>query len=53
VREFYPAPMLQQQHWAGREALQAMVYDNRWGRGSALFRFADEPGAGAVDRDPA
>ena len=53
VREFYAEPMLQQQRWAGREALQAMVYDNRWGRGSELFRLAGESGAGAVGRDPA
>lgn len=41
VHEFYAEPMLQQQHWARRQPLAELVYDEHWGRASGLF--ADGP----------
>jgi len=37
VQRFYAQPMLQQQNWARREALQALVFDDGWGQASSLF----------------
>ena len=37
VTGFYDQPMLQQLHWAHREALPNLVFDNAWGTASALF----------------
>lgn len=37
VPDFYAEPMLQQQRWADREALDSLVYDNQWGQASGLF----------------
>jgi len=31
VREFYPRPMLEQEGWAGRQALDDLVFQNTWG----------------------
>lgn len=30
VAEFYPSPMLEQQHWAQRHSLATVLMDNRW-----------------------
>jgi 5,6-dimethylbenzimidazole synthase len=40
VAQFYDKPMLEQTHWARREALAALVFDDAWGQGSALFEGA-------------
>lgn len=40
VQAFYDEPMLLQQRWARRAPLADLVFDERWGRPSALF----EPG---------
>lgn len=45
VRAFYDEPMLQQQRWARREALDSLVYDNRWGESSTLFETSSDPAA--------
>lgn len=37
VTGFYDQPMLQQLHWAHREALPNLVFDNAWGTASGLF----------------
>jgi len=37
VHEFYAEPMLQQQRWARRQPLNELVFDESWGRASALF----------------
>ena len=37
VTGFYDQPMLQQLHWASREALPNLVFDNTWGTASGLF----------------
>ena len=37
VHDFYEEPMLQQERWARREPLAAMVFDDHWGQPSALF----------------
>ena len=37
VHEFYAEPMLQQQRWASRQPLAELVFDEGWGRASALF----------------
>jgi 5,6-dimethylbenzimidazole synthase len=37
VHDFYPKPMLEQERWASRAALGALVHDNQWGTPSALF----------------
>lgn len=37
VTAFYDQPMLQQLHWAHREALPSLVFDNAWGTASGLF----------------
>lgn len=37
VHEFYAEPMLQQHRWARRQPLDALVFDEGWGRASALF----------------
>jgi len=31
VSEFYPAPMLVQEHWAEERPLGDMLFENRWG----------------------
>jgi 5,6-dimethylbenzimidazole synthase len=31
VKEFYPRPMLEQEGWAGRQALDDLVFQNTWG----------------------
>lgn len=38
VERFYDQPMLQQENWARREALASLVFDDRWGQASSLFR---------------
>lgn len=50
VHAFYAEPMLQQQRWARREALEKLLYDDRWGRASTLFGSA-EPHAGELTDD--
>jgi 5,6-dimethylbenzimidazole synthase len=37
VTGFYEQPMLQQQHWANRQPLAELVFDNGWGKPSDLF----------------
>lgn len=37
VQGYYKEPMLSQEHWAQREALAQLVFDDAWGQGSALF----------------
>jgi 5,6-dimethylbenzimidazole synthase len=37
VEKFYDQPMLQQTHWARREALAGLVFDGAWGQASTLF----------------
>lgn len=32
VTDFYPEPMLQQERWAQRTPLSAVLFDNRWGQ---------------------
>lgn len=32
VTDFYPEPMLQQERWAQRAPLSAVLFDNRWGQ---------------------
>ena len=46
--EFYAEPMLQQQHWARRQPLSELVFDEGWGQASRLFDAAlsAEPAAG-------
>lgn len=45
VTGFYDQPMLQQLHWAHREALPSLVFDNTWGTASGLFA---DPASGPV-----
>ena len=45
VTGFYDQPMLQQLHWASREALPNLVFDNTWGTASGLFA---DPASGPV-----
>jgi 5,6-dimethylbenzimidazole synthase len=40
VPGFYDEPMLQRERWARRAPLSALVFDERWGRPSALFAAA-------------
>lgn len=42
VTGFYDQPMLQQLHWAHREALPNLVFDNSWGVASSLFTGAGD-----------
>lgn len=38
VEAFYPRPMLEQERWAGRQALGGLVFENRWDNpASTLF----------------
>jgi 5,6-dimethylbenzimidazole synthase len=37
VQGYYSEPMLSQDHWAQREALAGLVFDDRWGQGASLF----------------
>ncbi|WP_334118926.1 5,6-dimethylbenzimidazole synthase [Limnobacter sp.] len=37
VEGYYAEPMLAQQHWAECEALSGLVFDDTWGKASALF----------------
>jgi len=41
VKNYYRKPMLEQTQWAQRQALSALVYDDRWGASSALFSEGD------------
>lgn len=47
VHEFYAQPMLQQENWARRQALNALVFDDAWGQASGLFAAATAPESGA------
>lgn len=47
VHEFYEQPMLQQQGWARRQPLGELVFDEGWGRVSALFDPVDPLDASA------
>lgn len=47
VHEFYAEPMLQQQNWARRQALNELVFDDAWGQSSALFAAVAPPKSGA------
>lgn len=47
VHEFYAEPMLQQQNWARRHALNELVFDDAWGQSSALFAAVAPPQLGA------
>ena len=47
VHEFYAEPMLQQQRWASRQPLAELVFDEGWGRASALFEPLDPSGTAA------
>ncbi len=44
VQAFYAEPMLQQQKWAQREALSALVFDDAWGRPSQLWAATEGEG---------
>ncbi|MEB0114442.1 5,6-dimethylbenzimidazole synthase, partial [Variovorax sp. RTB1] len=48
VHGFYDEPMLQRERWAQRSPLSSMVFDDRWGRPSALF---DAPQVGTCNSD--
>ncbi len=48
VHAFYDEPMLQRERWARRQALPALVFDDRWGQPSALFGAPQAP-APSVD----
>ncbi len=48
VHGFYDEPMLQRERWAQRAPLSSMVFDDRWGRPSALF---DAPQVGTCNTD--
>ena len=48
VHGFYDEPMLQRERWAQRAPLSSMVFDDRWGRPSALF---DAPQVGTCNSD--
>ena len=37
VEQFYEEPMLQRERWAQRAPLDSLVFDNTWGRPSALW----------------
>lgn len=37
VESYYAEPMLAQQHWAECEALSGLVFDDTWGKASAVF----------------
>ena len=37
VHAFYDEPMLQREHWAHRESLPSLVFDDSWGHPSSLF----------------
>ena len=47
VHEFYAEPMLQQQNWARRQALNELVFEDAWGQSSALFAAVAPPKFGA------
>ena len=49
VHEFYAEPMLQQQKWARRQPLNELVFDEGWGRASALFEPSASSGVAAQD----
>ncbi len=38
VEQFYEEPMLQRERWAQRAPLDSLVFDNTWGRPSALWQ---------------
>lgn len=50
VETFYEQPMLQQQHWAQRQPLRELVFDNGWGQPSSLF---DTKAGATSDEDTA
>ena len=49
VAAFYDEPMLQRERWARRQALPALVFDDRWGEQSSLF--GAPPPASSPDPD--
>ena len=49
VHAFYDEPMLQRERWARRQALPALVFDDRWDQPSTLF----ETPPGAAPQAPA
>lgn len=49
VEGYYAEPMLAQQGWAECEALSGLVFDDTWGKASAVF--AHQPGVLPVDRE--
>jgi 5,6-dimethylbenzimidazole synthase len=48
VHGYYDEPMLHRERWAQRSPLSSMVFDDRWGRPSALF---DAPQVGTCNSD--
>lgn len=49
VEGYYAEPMLAQQHWAQCEALSGLVFDDTWGKASAVF--ASQAGSPPANED--
>ena len=49
VEGYYAEPMLAQQQWAQCEALSGLVFDDTWGKASAVF--ANQPGSPPASED--